>query len=114
MPVWEEDLCIQCGQCSFVCPHSVIRARYYHEDALAAAPRLLQVGPGQRARLSRRRASRLQFYVEDCTGCGLCVEACPAVSPREPGVKAINLADKEPLIAAERVNIAFFEKLAGQ
>ena len=53
----------------------------------------------------------MQFYLEDCTGCGLCVEACPAVSPREPGVKAINLADKEPLIASERVNISFFEKL---
>jgi pyruvate-ferredoxin/flavodoxin oxidoreductase len=53
----------------------------------------------------------LQFYVEDCTGCGLCVEACPAVSPREPGVKAINLTDKEPLIVRERVNISFFEKL---
>jgi pyruvate-ferredoxin/flavodoxin oxidoreductase len=53
VPVWEEDLCIQCGQCSFVCPHSVIRARYYHEDALAAAPPSFksEVRPGQRARL---------------------------------------------------------------
>ena len=56
----------------------------------------------------------LQFYVEDCTGCGLCVEACPAISPREPDVKAINLADKAPLVVAERANIAFFERLAGQ
>ena len=51
VPVWEEDLCIQCGQCSFVCPHSVIRARYYHEDALAAVPPFVQVRPGQRAGL---------------------------------------------------------------
>jgi pyruvate-ferredoxin/flavodoxin oxidoreductase len=53
VPAWEEDLCIQCGQCSFVCPHSVIRARYYHEDALAAAPPSFksEVRPGQRARL---------------------------------------------------------------
>ncbi len=56
----------------------------------------------------------LQFYVEDCTGCGLCVEACPAISPREPDVKAINLADKEGLIPAERANIAFFETIAGE
>jgi len=53
----------------------------------------------------------LQFYIEDCTGCGLCVEACPAISPREPDVKAINLADKAPLVETERANIAFFEGL---
>ena len=110
VPVWEEDLCIQCGQCSFVCPHSVIRARYYHEDALAAAPPSFKSAPVNARGYPEARFS-LQFYVEDCTGCGLCVEACPAVSPREPGVKAINLANKEPLIASERVNISFFEKL---
>ena len=110
VPVWEEDLCIQCGQCSFVCPHSVIRARYYHEDALAAAPRSFKSAPVNARGYPEARFS-LQFYVEDCTGCGLCVEACPAVSPREPGVKAINLTNKESLIASERVNISFFEKL---
>ena len=94
VPVWETDLCVQCGQCSFVCPHSVIRAKYYHEDGSTARPAIVQIGAGQRARLSRTRASRLQFYVEDCTGCGLCVEACPQTSPREPDVKAINMADK--------------------
>ena len=110
VPVWEEDLCIQCGQCSFVCPHSVIRARYYHEDALAAAPASFKSAPVNARGYPDARFS-LQFYIEDCTGCGLCIEACPAVSPRKPGVKAINLADKEPLIATERVNISFFEKL---
>ena len=110
VPVWEEDLCIQCGQCSFVCPHSVIRARYYHEDALAAAPPSFKSAPVNARGYPEARFS-LQFYIEDCTGCGLCVEACPAVSPREPGVKAINLADKEPLITSELVNISFFEKL---
>jgi len=53
----------------------------------------------------------LQFYVEDCTGCGLCIEACPETSPREANVKAINMADKLPLLTAERENIAFFETL---
>jgi pyruvate-ferredoxin/flavodoxin oxidoreductase len=53
----------------------------------------------------------LQFYVEDCTGCGLCIEACPETSPREADVKAINMADKLPLLTAERDNIAFFETL---
>ena len=50
----------------------------------------------------------LQFYIEDCTGCALCIEACPAVSPREVDVKAINMADKLPLLEAERRNVAFF------
>ncbi len=110
VPVWREDLCIQCGQCSFVCPHSVIRSRYYHEDRLAAAPASFKSAPVNARGYPDARFT-LQFYVEDCTGCGLCVEACPAVSPREPGVRAINMAAKEPLLADERNNLAFFETL---
>ena len=110
VPVWEEDLCIQCGQCSFVCPHSVIRARYYNEDALVGAPASFKSAPVNARGYPEARFT-LQFYIEDCTGCGLCVEACPAISPREPDVKAINLADKKPLVVAERDNIAFFERL---
>jgi pyruvate-ferredoxin/flavodoxin oxidoreductase len=110
VPVWEEDLCIQCGQCSFVCPHSVIRARYYHEDRLAGAPASFKSAAVNARGYPEARFS-LQFYIEDCTGCGLCVEACPAISPRQPDVKAINLADKTPLIETERANIAFFESL---
>ena len=110
VPVWQPDLCIQCGQCSFVCPHSVIRARYYHEDRLNGAPTSFKSAPVN-ARGYPEAQFTLQFYVEDCTGCALCVEACPAVSPRDAGVKAINMADKLPLIDAERQNIAFFEKL---
>jgi len=110
VPVWEPDLCIQCGQCSFVCPHSVIRARYYHEDKLVGAPGSFKSAPVNARGYPEARFT-LQFYVEDCTGCALCVEACPAVSPRQAGMKAINMADKLPLIDAERRNIAFFEKL---
>jgi pyruvate-ferredoxin/flavodoxin oxidoreductase len=110
VPVWEEDLCIQCGQCSFVCPHSVIRARYYNEDELVGAPASFKSAPVNARGYPEARFT-LQFYVEDCTGCGLCVEACPAISPREPDVKAINLAEKAPLVVAERANIAFFESL---
>jgi pyruvate-ferredoxin/flavodoxin oxidoreductase len=110
IPVWEPDLCIQCGQCSFVCPHSVIRARYYHEDKLAGAPPSFRSAPVNARGYPEARFT-LQFYVEDCTGCALCVEACPAVSPREEGVKAINMAEKTPWLPAERENIAFFEKL---
>jgi len=110
VPVWEPDLCVQCGQCSFVCPHSVIRSRYYHEEKLKGAPESFKSAPVNARGYPEARFT-MQFYVEDCTGCALCVEACPAVSPREVGMKAINMADKMPLIDAERSNISFFETL---
>ncbi len=110
VPVWEPDLCIQCGQCGFVCPHSVIRARYYNERRLAGAPETFKSAAVNARGYPEIRFS-LQFYVEDCTGCGLCVEACPAVSPVDQAIKAINMKDKLPLVEAERTNIEFFEKL---
>ena len=108
--VWDSDLCIQCGNCSFVCPHSVIRSRYYDQARLEGAPDGFRSAPLEAVGLPDARYT-LQVYVEDCTGCGLCVEACPAVAPGDPVVKAINLAAREPLVAAERGNIAFFETL---
>ncbi|PKU23083.1 pyruvate:ferredoxin (flavodoxin) oxidoreductase [Telmatospirillum siberiense] len=110
VPVWREDLCVQCGQCGFVCPHSVIRARYYHEDKLAGAPAKFKSAPVNARGYPEARFT-LQFYVEDCTGCGLCIEACPETSPREAGVKAINMSGKLPLLEDEQANIAFFETL---
>lgn len=110
VPVWQPDLCIQCGQCGFVCPHSVIRAKYYDESRLDSAPQNFKSAPVNARGYPDVRFS-LQFYVEDCTGCGLCVESCPAHSAVDPGVKAINLEPKAPLVEAERTNIAFFESL---
>ena len=110
VPVWREDLCIQCGQCSFVCPHSVIRSRTYDEAALAEAPATFKSAPVNARGYPEARFT-LQFYLEDCTGCGLCIEACPSLSPREPGIKAINMAEKEPLLPTGRIDIAFFESL---
>jgi pyruvate-ferredoxin/flavodoxin oxidoreductase len=110
VPVWETDLCIQCGECSVVCPHSVIRARYYHEDLLESAPAAFKSAPVNARGYPETRFT-LQFYVEDCTGCGLCIEACPANSPVVPDLKAINLRAKAPLLEAERASIAFFEQL---
>ncbi len=110
VPVWRADLCVQCGQCSFVCPHSVIRAKYYDEAKLGDAPESFKSAAVNARGYPDVRFS-LQFYVEDCTGCGLCIEACPAHSPIEPDVKAINLDAKAPLLEAERANIAFFERL---
>jgi len=108
--VWDQDLCIQCGNCSFVCPHSVIRSKYYDPAELDSAPVGFRSAPLEAPGLPNSRYT-LQVYVEDCTGCGLCVEACPVVAPGEPVSKAINLALGAPKLAAERDNIAFFETL---
>ena len=110
VPKWDADLCIQCGQCSIVCPHSVIRAKYYPEEALAGAP---EGFPSAQVNARGFPGSRftLQIYVEDCTGCGVCVENCPALSPTEAGHKAIDMTDKTTLIDREKTNLAFFETL---
>jgi len=110
VPEWEPDLCIQCGNCSFVCPHSVIRAKFYNEKRLESAPDLFKS-----AQISSRGFPdikyTLQIYLEDCTGCNLCVEVCPAMSLKESGVKAINMRPKAPILEQEKANIDFFETL---
>ena len=106
----DPDLCVQCGQCGFACPHSVIRAKYYDADALAAAPATFKSAPVNARGYPGVRFS-LELYVEDCTGCGVCVEVCPVHSAREPGLKAINLGPKAPIIETARANIEFFEAL---
>jgi pyruvate-ferredoxin/flavodoxin oxidoreductase len=108
--LWDPELCIQCGNCSFVCPHSVIRSKYYDQSQMAGAPGAFRSAP-LRARGLPDTGYTLQVFVDDCTGCGLCVEACPAPAPDDPSRKAINLAPLEPLATAERDNIAFFETL---
>ncbi len=107
---WDPDLCIQCGNCSFVCPHSVIRSKFYDAGQLTGAPDGFPVMPLDARGLPDARYT-LQVYAEDCTGCGLCVEACPAVAPGDPSRKAINLASREPLVDSARHNIAFFETI---
>ena len=108
--VWDPDICIQCGNCSFVCPHSVIRSRLYEPPELDGAPAGFRSAPLNAPGLPDRRYT-LQVYAEDCTGCGLCVEACPVSAGGNPVHKAINLDAREPLIEVERENVAFFERL---
>jgi len=110
VPEWLSDVCIQCGQCSFVCPHAVIRAKHFPTTALGEAPASFQSAPINARGFPDVRFT-LGFYLEDCTGCGLCVEVCPAHSPRDPGKKAINMTAKTPLLGTARSRVSFFEQL---
>lgn len=108
--VWEPDLCIQCGNCSFVCPHSVIRAKFFHRDHLDDAPQSFK-SAAINARGYPETKYSLQVYLEDCTGCNLCYEVCPVDEKTNGDKRAINLADKPPELDPERENIKFFEDL---
>ena len=107
---WEPDICIQCGNCSFVCPHAVIRAKFYHTDLLEAAPDGFKSAPIN-ARGFPETKYTLQVYGEDCTGCNLCVDACPATDPKDRSKRAINLRPIEPTLEQERRNIEYFESI---
>ncbi len=106
---WDPEQCIQCGNCAFVCPHAVIRAKYYSTGALVDAPDTFQSAPLNAAGVPEGRYT-LQVYGEDCTGCGLCVEACPVKPLRAPTRRAINLTPAKPQQTI-RDNVAFFESL---
>jgi pyruvate-ferredoxin/flavodoxin oxidoreductase len=110
VPVWKPELCIQCGNCAMVCPHATIRARYYDDPLLANAPEGFASAPLAGRGFPNLRYT-LQVAVEDCTGCELCVEACPVRSPEAAGVRAINMEAKAPILERERANLAFFDAL---
>jgi pyruvate-ferredoxin/flavodoxin oxidoreductase len=107
IPVWNESLCIQCGKCVVVCPHAVIRPKVYEPSLLNSAPQ------GFKTAVAKHRDWKgmnytLQVAPEDCTGCGLCVEACPVKSKTDASVKAINMKPQLPLVEAEIKNWVFF------
>jgi pyruvate-ferredoxin/flavodoxin oxidoreductase len=110
IPVWDEPLCIQCEKCVLVCPHSVIRAKVYDDSLLKDAPSTFKSAK-PRWREFEFMKYTLQVAPEDCTGCGLCVEICPAKSKTDPQHKAINMAAQPPLREAERDNWEFFMRL---
>jgi pyruvate-ferredoxin/flavodoxin oxidoreductase len=107
IPVWEPDLCIQCGKCVFVCPHAVIRSKVYEPGLLAGAPSTFKA-TSARWREFPDMQYTLQVAPEDCTGCALCVEVCPAKDKTQVGRKALNLADQIPLREPEAANWNFF------
>jgi pyruvate-ferredoxin/flavodoxin oxidoreductase len=110
IPVWDEQLCIQCGKCVLVCPHAVIRAKVYEPRLLSNAP-LSFKNAKPRWRGLEHLSYTLQVAPEDCTGCSLCVEVCPAKSKSEAKHKAINMAEQAPLRESERKNWDFFLEL---
>ena len=107
IPVWDKDLCIQCGKCVMVCPHAVIRSKVYSADIAGDAPATFQWAKPKWKGMEQDRYT-LQVAPEDCTGCGVCVEVCPVKSKSDASHKAINMAPQAPLRAPERENWEFF------
>jgi pyruvate-ferredoxin/flavodoxin oxidoreductase len=107
IPVWDAELCIQCNKCALVCPHAAIRANAYPYDCLETAPPTFKSVDARGSEFKGLHYT-LQVAPEDCTGCGLCVEVCPAKNKREPELKAINMAPQPPLRDTERENYSFY------
>jgi pyruvate-ferredoxin/flavodoxin oxidoreductase len=110
IPVWESDLCIQCAKCAFVCPHAVIREKVYDPALLKDAPASFKSIDAKFKELPNMKFT-IQVSPEDCTGCSLCVEACPARDKANPLRKAINMTPQPPLREQEKVNWEFFLSL---
>ena len=110
IPVWEPDLCIQCGKCVFVCPHAVIRHKVFDKKFLEKAPKTFK-SMDSKFKEFPGTAYSVQVAPEDCTGCTLCVEACPAKDKTNPARKSINMAPQPPLREAEVPNWEFFLSL---
>jgi pyruvate-ferredoxin/flavodoxin oxidoreductase len=110
IPEWDEELCIQCGKCVLVCPHSVIRAKVYDERQLAGAPVTFKAVAARWKDMKDRKYT-LQVAPEDCTGCTLCVQVCPAKSKSEVKHRAINMVAQPPLRESEAANWDFFLKI---
>jgi len=107
IPVWDEELCIQCNKCALVCPHAAIRAKVYDPKALNEAPETFK-HVEYKAKDFEDAVYTIQVAPEDCTGCTLCVRVCPAKDKSNPKHKALDMAPQMPLREPERANYAFF------
>ncbi|MER5004401.1 pyruvate:ferredoxin (flavodoxin) oxidoreductase [Atlantibacter hermannii] len=110
IPIWKPELCTQCNHCVAACPHSAIRAKVVSPEDLEAAPDALQ-SLDVKSRDMRGQKYVLQVAPEDCTGCNLCVEVCPAKDRQDPDIKAINMMSRLEHVEEEKVNYDFFLQL---
>jgi pyruvate-ferredoxin/flavodoxin oxidoreductase len=111
IPVWNPDICIQCNKCAFVCPHGVIRPKVYFNDLLTKAPDSFKSTKVKGRDWEDGEVYTLQVAPEDCTGCALCVEACPVKDKTNSKLKAINMEPQLPLRKPEKENWDFFLSL---
>ena len=108
IPVWDEKLCIHCGKCPFVCPHSVIRSKVFDPAQAPDMPASFRHAPVKGKEFGEGAHIVYQVAPEDCTGCGLCVDICPVKDKDNPGRRAINMAPQPPLREQERANWEYF------
>jgi pyruvate-ferredoxin/flavodoxin oxidoreductase len=111
IPVWDADICTQCGKCPFVCPHSAIRSKVFHESELEQAPASFKSVPVKAKGYPEGYHISYQVAPEDCTGCTLCVDICPIKDKSNVSRKALNMAPQPALRAQERDNWTFFTSL---
>ena len=107
IPAWDSDTCIQCGKCVMVCPHAVIRAKVYDPKLLSSAPDSFKSTEAKNSKFKGMKFT-IQISPEDCTGCGLCVNNCPAKNKTNPKLKAINMVEQPPVREQEVKNWEFF------
>jgi len=110
IPVWNSDICIQCGKCAMVCPHASIRIKVYDSRLLENAPSTFKSVNVKDKEFAGQKYT-IQVAPEDCTGCGVCVDVCPARSKTETKVKALNMSLQLPLREPESENWGFFKSI---
>jgi pyruvate-ferredoxin/flavodoxin oxidoreductase len=108
IPSWDPEVCIQCGKCALVCPHATIRTKAYDEGLVKDAPPTFKWMKAKGPEFLPGMVYTVQVAPEDCTGCGLCVDVCPAKNKKETRLKAINMVPQIPVRAQERENYKFF------
>ncbi len=108
VPVWDDEVCIQCNKCVIVCPHATIRAKVYEEKELKNVPETFKYTKFKSKDYGEGMYYSLQVAVEDCTGCGICVDVCPAKNKKETKLKAINLKEQLPIRESESKNWEYF------
>jgi pyruvate-ferredoxin/flavodoxin oxidoreductase len=111
IPAWDEEWCIQCNKCALICPHAAIRVKAYPASALQGTPKSFKSMDWRGHDFPSGTKYTVQVAPEDCTGCGICVEVCPAKNKTETRLKAINMVPQPPLRDQERENLDFFLSL---